>query len=98
VYHALDNSGPCGTLQGREFTSGSLPRSGADPPQPGSAPPLYKENAVVVFLVFRNYGNEREFLAAFSTEAKALEYMERQPHAFGGPRYQTFAYELDPTS
>jgi hypothetical protein len=53
---------------------------------------------VVVFLVFRNYGNEREFLAAFSTEAKALEYMERQPHAFGGPHYQTFAYELDPTS
>ena len=79
-------------------TSSSLPRSGADPFSVGSAPPLCQEDAVIVFLVFRDYGSEQEFLAAFSTEAKALEYMEQQPRTSGWPRYQTFAYELDSTS
>jgi hypothetical protein len=53
---------------------------------------------VIVFLVFRDYGSEQEFLAAFSTEEKAVTYMEQQPRAFGWPSYQTFAYELDSTS
>jgi hypothetical protein len=53
---------------------------------------------VIVFLVFRSYGSEQEFLAAFSTGEKAVAYAEQQPHAFSWPRYRVFAYELDSDS
>jgi hypothetical protein len=79
------------------LTSSSLPRSGADP-DPRVGPTPLRRVGVIVFLVFRDYGSEQEFLAAFSTEEKAVTYMEQQPRAFGWPSYQTFAYELDSTS